>query len=76
MSNFYIENYKIKNKRVLINNITSASEIYGFKIHKYKNIGRSDKILRNLVNPEIGKYMLNQAMNIDTSQQMTLFNEG
>lgn len=42
------------------NNIIGSSEVYGFSLDKYK-IKNKRTILRNLVNPEIGKHILDCA---------------
>jgi DNA (cytosine-5)-methyltransferase 1 len=74
-SNFYIDNIKIKGVNIKgEKEIHGNDSVYGFNIIKYNidnNMKR--KILRNLVNPEIGLYILNQAMNIKDDKQMELF---
>jgi DNA (cytosine-5)-methyltransferase 1 len=70
-SNFYIEFIIIQDKRKH-DNITGKENVYGFDI-KNKKISKKRTILRNLVNPEIGKYILDQAMNIPNENQLTLF---
>lgn len=46
-----------------------------FNISKYKiSNARKDQILRNCVKPEEGKYILDQAMNIEDKTQLGLFN--
>ena len=49
--------------------------IININLLKYKIKGDKvkRKILRNMVNPEIGKYILDQAMNIPDENQPTLF---
>lgn len=42
-------------------NIVGSSEVYGINLHKYKDIGDKRKILRNMVNPEVGLYLLEMA---------------
>jgi len=71
-SNFYIENKNIKENRKHHGIMTGNETIYDFNISKY-NIKNKRKILRNLVNSELGKYILDQAMNIDNSKQLDLF---
>lgn len=70
--NFFINDIKIKETRKHHGIITGNETIYGYNISKY-NIDNKRKILRNLVNPEIGKYILDQALNIDNSKQLKLF---
>jgi DNA (cytosine-5)-methyltransferase 1 len=77
--NYLIEN-KIFSKISIMHNkycektIKGNDTLYGFNIKKYNlNINKKRQILRNLVNPEIGKYILDQAMNIKTSKQEELF---
>jgi DNA (cytosine-5)-methyltransferase 1 len=69
--NLYIENIKIKDDRKH-RKIKSYHSVYGFELENYK-IKDKRKVLRNLVNPEIGKYILDQAMNIEVYKQMDLF---
>ena len=59
-SNFYISNVKISDTRTH-NDIVGSSTVYGFNINKYKADNKR-KILRNMVNPEVGKEVLEQAL--------------
>lgn len=61
-SNFYIRTKTFKEERIAINNMNGSSTNYGFNI-KSESIKthRKDGIIRNLVNPEIGKYLFEQA---------------
>lgn len=71
-SNFPIFNIHIHDNRKHMN-IEGNSTIYGFNV-KESNIKDKRKALRNMVDPEIGKYILDCAMNsIDKSEQLTLF---
>ena len=58
-SNFKIDDFKTNNKRKH-SNITGNSIIYGFDLDKYdvSYKGGKRKILRNLVNPKVGKHIL------------------
>ena len=72
--NFYIDDVKFKDDRIHTN-ITSNSILYGYDLSNYIISGKygKSKILHNLVNPEIGKYILDQAMNIKDVNQLGLF---
>lgn len=76
-SNIQIDNIKIKGEKIKgKNEIQGNSSIYGYNISKYKiNSNVKRKILRNLVNPEIGKYILDQAINIEDDKQLDLFED-
>jgi len=73
-NNFNINHKDFHDKRKH-KDIKSSSTIYGFNIEKYKISGDYDKrkILRNLVNPELGLHILNQALNIKTDDDRFLF---
>lgn len=58
-ANFYIHDVKIEDNRVH-NNIVGSSLIYGFDLRKY-NVKNKRKILRNMVNPELGLYIFKEA---------------
>jgi len=86
-SNFIIEKIKIKN---ILNNITNSREstriptkdykeglakCHGFDLSKY-NLKNELLALRNCVNPKVGEYILNKAMNViheETIPQGKLF---
>lgn len=77
---YYWCNYKVRSiavkKEKPIGHQTSSSDRYGFNISKEKIKHRKDTILRNLVNPEVGKYLLDRALDIVESEnvsQQTLF---
>ncbi len=72
-SNFPIYKVNLKEDRV-IKDVQGNSIIYGFNLKNYK-IANKRQILRNLVNPKIGKYILNTAMNIQETKQIGLFAE-
>lgn len=59
-TNFYINKTNFVENRDTIENIHNGSKVYGFDLSKYK-INNKRQILRNLVNPEIGKYIFNCA---------------
>lgn len=72
--NFHTDDIKIKENRKHHGIITGNETVYGYNISEYDIDYPKRKILRNLVNPEIGKYILDQAMNIKTpSDQKYLF---
>lgn len=56
-SNFLIEEKKIYDKNEKINSVKTNSTRYGYNLQKY-GIESKRKILRNLVNPEIGRHIL------------------
>ncbi len=61
-SNFIIHPQLISNKRkVAHENISTISKVFGISLKDRKLKTRKNKILRNMVNPEIGKYILEQA---------------
>lgn len=70
-SNFKIPYYEVEDNRVH-NDLNGSSEIYGVSLEKYK-VKDKRKILRNMVNPEIGKYILDRAMNKEILIQNNLF---
>ncbi len=70
-SNFKIPIYEVKDDRIH-NNINGSSEIYGVNLNKY-NISNKRKILRNMVNPEVGKYILDRALEKPLLIQNSLF---
>ena len=59
-ANFKIPKYNLESEKVDIVNMTGKSTNYGFNISDKKIKHRKDQILRNLVNPEIGLYILEQ----------------
>jgi DNA (cytosine-5)-methyltransferase 1 len=69
--NFWIEPKDITDKRKH-NNITGKEVLYGIDI-KNKKVSNKRTVLRNCVNPEIAKYILDQAMNIPDENQLSLF---
>lgn len=62
-SNFYIPPFTKKTEREKHNNINGKSSVYGVVLPEYITI-RKDKVLRNMVDPELGLHILNSAMNI------------
>jgi DNA (cytosine-5)-methyltransferase 1 len=70
-TNFYIDYRKFETPKKVAN-YTGMETLWGFNISKYK-VENKRKILRNLVNPEIGLYILDQAMNIKDTKQGELF---
>lgn len=53
-----------------------GQEMYGFDLSKHKINHRKDQILRNLVNPDLGLYILEQARGIireQSNKQQSLF---
>ena len=60
-SNFSAREPTFINDRTHHNIKSGKSTIYGFDIGAYKTTKRKDAILRNMVNPEVGEYILNMA---------------
>jgi DNA (cytosine-5)-methyltransferase 1 len=56
-SNFNISNFEVTNKRIH-NNIVGSHTVYGFNIKDTK-IKNKIKVLRNMVDPELGLHILN-----------------
>lgn len=77
-SNFNIIPYskKIENNPVKYWTYTDYEKYLGFNLKKYKFNGFDRrKILRNCVEPELGLYILEQALNIPDSKQKYLFED-
>ena len=75
-SNFKIPKIDLGSKKVDIVNMTGKQTNYGFNISDKKIKHRKDQILRNLVNPELGKYILDCAMNVPPKKIIpSLFDE-
>lgn len=74
-SNFVIKPLEFEREQV-INTTKPTDTVFGFNISKYKINHRKDQILRNLVNPELGLYIFEQAQGImrkSKLQQQLLF---
>ena len=69
--NFKLPFYEVVDERVH-NDIAGHSSVYGVSLDKY-TIKDKRKILRNMVNPEVGKYILDRAMDKLICMQNTLF---
>lgn len=63
-ANFRIPKHTFDSEKSDIVNMTGKSTNYGFNISDRKINHRKDQILRNLVNPQIGLYVLDQANNV------------
>ncbi len=63
-SNFRIKFCEFDNDKPIIALVNANNEVYGFSLKGIKINHRKDQILRNLVNPEIGLYILEQAQGI------------
>jgi DNA (cytosine-5)-methyltransferase 1 len=63
-TNFPVKPIEITRKDDQVWAITGKSRVYGYDLSNYKIKHRKDQILRNLVNPELGLYMLEQAQGI------------
>lgn len=62
-SNFNIKPFEF-NREQVINTTKPTDTVFGFNISAYKINHRKDQILRNMVNPELGLYILEQAQGI------------
>jgi DNA (cytosine-5)-methyltransferase 1 len=61
-TNFYIPEFEKKDDRPKIHkHIISNDVVYGYDLSKYK-INNKRQILRNMVNPELGKHILDAAI--------------
>lgn len=73
-SNFPIGNFEVTDERKHLN-IKSSSTVYGFNI-KNTNIKNKVKVLRNMVDPKLGKHILDCALGIikkENEEQLELF---
>jgi len=70
-SNFNIHPNEIKDSRIH-NDINGSKEVYGINLDKYK-IKNKRQILRNMVNPEVGKYIIDSALDQVQHKQGGLF---
>lgn len=68
-SNFPIGNFEVNKKVRLHNDINGSSNVYGFSV-KNSAIKNKRKALRNMVDPELAKYILDCAMNIRIKQNI------
>ena len=69
-SNFYVPQKKFPKERIH-GDIIGSSTVYGICINKYI-ISNKRQILRNMVNPEVAKYILDVALEIKDYKQPTL----
>lgn len=70
-SNFNIPN-KTFNDKTIIKFVKGSQGLYGVSLDNYK-IDNKRQILRNMVNPEVGKYILDRAMEKEILIQNGLF---
>jgi len=71
-ANFYIKsNIKFPKRKALHKKINSDSEIFGFDLKKY-SIKNKRQILRNLVNPELGKYIFDSFLSAKNNKKLKL----
>lgn len=74
-TNIYVPKKTFEDNRVRHEDIKAADTVYGFNLSNY-NISNKVKLLRNMVNPEIGEHFILRAMDIqkqDKIHQQTLF---
>ena len=73
-SNFYIKNNTFEDADINRGNIKEYQDLHRIDISKYNFNTRKDQLLRNCVNPELGKHILDCAMNKnEDTEQLTLF---
>ena len=73
-SNFYIKSTNFKSQKPIIDRINAKDEVFGFKLKKGEIKGmRRKQALANLVNPKIGKYVLDFAL--QEEKQMEIFED-
>ena len=76
-ANFKIGKFEPSQKKTIKgSDATVVSEFYGFDISEYKGKQRKDRIARNCVHPETGKFILDRALNIirsSNNSQPSLF---
>ena len=60
-SNYTVREPSFKSGRTHHNIKSGKSEVYGFYIGDYETSKRKDTILRNMVDPKVGEYILNMA---------------
>lgn len=60
-TNFYVAPIEFKENETPIEETFSSATRYGFNLQKFKMSQRKDQLLRNLVNPEIGAYILSES---------------
>jgi len=61
--NFDFEEIKIEDSEVKHKKVTGQTEKYGISLRDFKMKQRKDQIIRNCVNPEIGKHLIDCAFN-------------
>lgn len=78
-TNFNIQKWVFEKEETRIVHVSANDIRYGYDLKKYNIKHDKVKILRNMVNPEIGKFILEQARGIiraETSAQHSLFSFG
>ncbi len=70
-TNFTVATFKPVKREKVHQHISGTSKIFGYDLTKYSTQERKDKILRNMVNPEIGLYLFNRAFEIIDSKKVT-----
>lgn len=63
-SNFLIKKHELEKVNRLHEKVLGSSTLYGFSIKDYKLNHRKDQIMKNIVNPDLGLYILEQARGI------------
>lgn len=72
-SNFYVPHRKFKYRGIALEKINTKHTVFDFNISKFK-VRDGRRLLRNLVNPEVGKHIFNCAMgSVIKEEQLGLF---
>lgn len=74
-SNFYISNTIVEDADINRGKRDEWSKLHGFDITGYSFNERTDRILRNCVNPQLGKHVFDCAFNRVVYTQPTLFDK-
>jgi DNA (cytosine-5)-methyltransferase 1 len=72
-SNFYIRQVKFEEADIKNGNRNEWQKLHGIDITGYKFNVRTDKILRNCVNPDLGLHIFNCALKKESITQTTIF---
>jgi DNA (cytosine-5)-methyltransferase 1 len=75
-SNFKIVNFALKEPEFNLLNVSANDTVYGISLKGRKMKHRKDAILRNMVNPDLGLYIFEQAQGLirqSNDNQLTLF---
>ncbi len=71
--NFHIEPFQATDADIQGGKRQEWQDTHGIDISGWKFEDRTDKLLRNCVHPDLGKHILECAMNVPTTEQQSLF---